>query len=200
MLHFHLLLDCLIADINNTSISEINIVYACILFKCHGKEKTSDRSYRAITTCPVVAKALDLYIRDMHIHSWYQNQATNQFQGEGSSQLAAVLLTETIQHYLFTLKQTFYVLFLDAQSVVDVVFSELLVKNLFFCNISGHSLLYLNNRFQNIETFIDWQGHLMGPINDQYGLEQGGVSSLDHYKIYGKDSSTQPMNLSLEFH
>jgi hypothetical protein len=155
-LHFHLLLNCLVADVNNTSIAEINIVYACILFKGHGKEKTSDRSYRTISTCPVVAKALDLHIRDSNIISWNQNQASTQYQGEGSShELAAVLLTETIQHSLYTLKLPVFVLYLDAQSAFDVVLSELLVRNLFNCNTSGHSLLYLNNRFQNRQTFID---------------------------------------------
>ena len=153
-----------------------------------GKDKTSDRSYRTISTCPVVAKALDLYIRDLNINSWNQNQAETQFQGEGSShELAAVLLTEAIQHSLYTLKQPCYILFLDAQSAFDVVLTELLVRNLFNCNTSGHSLLYLNNRFENRQTCIDWDGHLMGPVHDQRGLEQGGVSSSDFYKIYGKE-------------
>ena len=68
--HFHLLLSCLLNDVNNTDIEEINTVYACILFKGHNKDKTSDRSYRTISSCPVIAKALDLYIRDLHIESW----------------------------------------------------------------------------------------------------------------------------------
>ena len=42
--HFHLLLNSLLADVNNTAIIEVNVVYACILFKGHGKMKTSDRS------------------------------------------------------------------------------------------------------------------------------------------------------------
>ena len=95
--HFHLLLSSLLIDVDNTSIEEVNIVYACVLFKGHGKEKTLDRSYRTISTCPIVAKALDLYIRDLNIINWNQVQAETQFQGEGSShELAAVLLTESI--------------------------------------------------------------------------------------------------------
>ena len=38
--HFFLLLNCLISDINLTTIEEVNVVYACILFKGHGKDKT----------------------------------------------------------------------------------------------------------------------------------------------------------------
>ena len=81
--HFYLLLNHLISDVNNTDISEVNSAYACILFKGHGKEKSSDKSYRTISTCPVVAKALDLYIRDMNIVSWNDDKADTQLQGEG---------------------------------------------------------------------------------------------------------------------
>ena len=186
--HFHLLLNSLLSNVNNTTISEINVVYACILFKGHGKLKTSDRSYRTISTCPMVAKALDLYIRDLNIDSWNRDQAATQFQGEGSShELCSLLLTETIQHSLFTLKQPVFTLYLDAESAFDVVLSELLVKNLFHCNTVGHALLYLNNRFQNRQTYVDWCGQIMGPIDDQRGLEQGGVNSSDLYKIFSKE-------------
>ena len=133
--HFFLLLNCLLQDIHNTTIDEINSAYACILFKGHKKDKSSSRSYRTISTCPIVAKGLDLYIRDLHIKSWNSDQAETQFQGEGSSQdLAAVLLTESIEYSLHTLNQPVYILYLDAQSAFDVVQNELLVRNLFHCS------------------------------------------------------------------
>ena len=196
--HFHFLLNSLLHDVNNTSIEEVNTVYACILFKGHKKDKSSDRSYRTISTCPVVAKALDIYIRKLHIESWNNDQAETQFQGEGSShELAAVLLTETIQHSLYTLKQPVYLLYLDAQSAFDVVLRELMVRNLYYSNTNGHALLYINNRLGNRKTFIDWDGQLMGPIHDENGLEQGGVSSSDFYKIYGKEQLTTAQDSEL---
>ena len=199
--HFHLLLNCFLNDVNNTSITEINVVYVCILFKGHGKDKTSHRSYRTISTCPVIAKALDLYIRYLNITKWNLNQAETQLQGEGSShELAAVLLTETIQHSLYTLKEPLYCLYLDAESAFDVVLTKLLVRDLFNCNTSGHSLLYLNNRFKNRQTYVDWEGNLMGSIHDRHGLEQGGVSSSDLYKTFGKEqvSTTQKSKLGVK--
>ena len=42
--HFHFLLCLLIDNVNHTDITEIITVYACILFKGHGKDKNSDRS------------------------------------------------------------------------------------------------------------------------------------------------------------
>ena len=128
----------------------------------------------------MVAKGLDLYIRDLGILSWNENQAETQFQGEGSShELAAVLLTEAIQHSLFTLKKPIFILYLDAQSAFDVVLRELLIRNLYNCNTRGHSLLYINQRLGSRRTYIDWEGNLMGPIADEQGLEQGGDNSSD---------------------
>lgn len=186
--HFHLLLNTLASNVNSTTITEISTVYACILFKGHNKNRSSDKSYRTISTCPVVAKALDIFIRDTFIESWNKNQPETQFQGQGSSHdLAAVLLTETIQHSLYSLKQPLFVLYLDARSAFDVVLAELLVKNLFTINTTGHCLLYLNNRLMNRHTYIDWEGNLMGPICDEQGLEQGGVSASELYKIFSRE-------------
>lgn len=33
---------------------------------------------------------------------------------------------------------------------------------------------------------VEWDKHLMGPIDDQKGMEQGGPNSGDYYKIFGK--------------
>ena len=198
--HFHCLLNNLISDISNTTIKEVNSVYACILFKGHGKDRNIDKSYRTISTCPVVAKALDIHIRKQNINKWNQNQADTQFQGEGSShELAAVLLTEVIQHSIFSLKKPAFILYLDAMSAFDVVLKQLLIRNLFNSGTDGHSLMYLSNRIGNRRTFIDWEGNLMGPINDQCGLEQGGVASSDFYKIYGREqlSSAQQSKLGI---
>ena len=198
--HFHFLLNKLIANVSNTSVVEVNSVYACILFKAHGKDRNIDKSYRTISTCPVVAKALDIYVRRENITQWNQNKANTQFQGEGSShELAAVLLTEVIQHSLFSLKKPAYILYLDAMSAFDVALKEPLIRNLFNSGTEGHSLIYLNNRLENRQTFIDWEGNLMGPIMDECGLEQGGVSSSDFYKIYGREqlSTAQESKLGI---
>ena len=46
--------------------------------------------------------------------------------------------------------------------------------------------LYINNRLAYRQTIVDWDGILMGPIDDEVGLEQGGVNSGDVYKIFSK--------------
>ena len=99
-------------------------------------------------------------------------------QGEGRShELAALLLTESILHSVHTLKEPAYILYLDARSAFDVVLRELLIKNMYGIQPLNQSLLYLNNRLKFRKTFVDHGGCVMGPLNDEQGLEQGGVSS-----------------------
>ena len=76
---------------------------------------------------------------------------------------------------------------------------EPLIRNLFNSGTNGHSLMYLNNRLGNRPTIIDWEGNLMGPIMDECGLEQGGVSSSDFYKIYVREqlSTAQESKLGI---
>ena len=63
--HFKALLNCVISDVNNATLEELNMALGVILYKGHRKDKNSDRSYRNISTCPFTAKAVDLYLRDL---------------------------------------------------------------------------------------------------------------------------------------
>ena len=148
--HFYLLISNLIESINNCDITEINAAYACILFKGHRKDKCSDRSYRTISTCPVVAKALDTYVRSLCINMWNMHKPVCQFQGEDSShELAALLVTECIQYSIQHLKKPLFILYLDAKSAFDVVLKELLVKNLYHTGTRGELLLYTKSLVLN---------------------------------------------------
>ena len=186
--HFNFLLNSIIEDVNNASIEEMNSIHALLLHKGHGKSKTSDKSYRTISTCPVLSKALDLYIRDLHLHKWSAKQAPTQYQGAGSShELAALLITEVVQHSVFTLKEPLYLLFLDARSAFDVVVPQLLIRNLYLSGIDGNTAIFLDHRLNNRLTYIEWDKSLMGPVHDNHGLEQGGSNSSDFYKLYNND-------------
>ena len=59
-------MNCVISDVNNATIEELNTALGLILYKGHKKDKNSDRSYRTISTCPFIAKAIDLYLRDLY--------------------------------------------------------------------------------------------------------------------------------------
>ena len=98
LIHFNLLLNAFITNVNNSSIEELNSVYALLLYKGHNKDKSLDSSYRTISTCPLLAKGLDIYVRDLEIEKWNKVQAETQYQGEGSShELASLLSCSTFQ-------------------------------------------------------------------------------------------------------
>ena len=198
--HFNFLLNCIIDDVNNASIEELNSIYALLLHKGHGKPKTVSSAYRTISTCPLLSKAMDLYIRDLHIGKWNNQQAETQYQGEGSShELAALLVTEVVQHSLFSLKEPAYLLFLDAKSAYDTVKPERLIKNMYTAGMDGNTIVYMNQRLINRLTFLEWDKNLMGPIMDEHGLEQGGSNSSDLYKLYNNEllKTTQKSTLGI---
>ena len=186
--HFNFLMNQVISNINNSTAKELNTVYALLLHKAHGKSRTSDRSYRTISSCPVLAKALDMYIHELFTAQWNAAQAPMQYQGEGSSHmLASLLVTESVQQSLHHHHQPVFLLFLDARSAFDTVVISFLVRALYHTGMQGNSLNYIHNRLHNRITYCDWDKTLMGPIFDQQGLEQGGCNSSDLYKIYNNE-------------
>ena len=199
--HFHFLLSAIIKNVNLTSLDELSSVWACILYKGHGKDKQSDRSYRTISTCPFIAKALDTYIGSIYKEGWASAQATTQFSGKGSShELAALFLTEAILHSIHVLKLPLFLLLLDAKSAFDKVMRECAVRNAYLAGTTGHGLLYINSRLEHRKTFVEWDKVLMGPIKDLVGVEQGGVNSDKIYKLCNNPqlSSAQSSELGVD--
>ena len=182
--HFHFLLNIIIEEVNLSSLEELNTIWACILYKGHRKDKESDRSYRTISTCPLFAKALDLYVGELYYDGWAEAQAETQFQGAGSShELAGLLLTESINFSLFSLKQPVFILLLDAKSAFDLILRENIIVNAFKAGSCDQGLLYLDNRLRSRNTYCEWNKQLMGPIHDLLGVEQGGINSDKLYKL-----------------
>ena len=183
-IHFSHLLNAVISNVNLSSIDQLNSVWAMVLFKGHGKDRESDRSYRTISTCPVISKALDQYIGTLFESGWAQAQADNQFQGSGSShELAALLVTEVVQHSIFVQQKPVFLLLLDAQSAFDKILREICIRAAFLAGSEGEGIIFLDNRLKNRHTFVEWNKCVMGPIRDLLGLEQGGKLSDKMYKL-----------------
>ena len=201
--HFSFLMNLIIKNVNLFSLPELNSVWAMVLYKGHGKPKDSDRSYRTISTCPLLAKALDKYIGSLYESGWAAVQAETQFQGSGSShELAALLLTESIQFSMFSAKRPLYVIMLDAKSAFDKILMEFIIKNAFLAGSRGQGLLYLADRLSNRLTYVEWDKCLMGPIADLLGVEQGGCLSDRLYKLANNEqlSVAQHSQLGLAMH
>ena len=188
--HFHLMMNAFIENINNSDITELNTIYACVLYKGHQKDPENAKSYRTISTCPILAKALDLYLRELSLEDWRAQQADTQYSGENSShELACLLLTETILNSIHISKRPVYALFLDARAAFDRVFKEVLVRNLFLAGINDQKLTYFDNRLGHRQTYCEFDHKMMGPILDTRGLEQGGVSSSELHKLYNNEQA-----------
>ena len=199
--HFNCLLNGLLSDVNNASIEEMNLALGLIHHKGHGKPKTSDRSYRTISTCPFMAKAADLYLRDLFRSHWDSCQAETQYQGSGSShELAALLVTEVIQFSLNVARMPVFLLSLDAQSAFDRCLRQILTSQLYKAGINGTALHFINNRLTNRSTVYQWEGTMMGPAHDDTGFEQGGINSSEFYKLYNNNQlvSSQRSRLGID--
>ena len=145
---------------NLASLEELNTIWACILHKGHGKNRNSDRSYRTISTCPLLAKALDTYVGQLYGGGWAQVQASTQFQGSGSShELAALLLTECIQHSLYIEKQPVFALMLDAESAFDKVVRQCAVKNAYLAGTTDQGLIYFDSRLGSRKNILSGTSH-----------------------------------------
>ena len=188
LVHFNLILNAFIVKVTNTTIVELNKVLALLLYKGHKKDRTLDSSYRTISTCPLIAKGLDVYVRELAIDKWNRMQAPTQYQGEGSNhELAALLVTEAIQHSKYVTKDPIYLLFLDARSAFDRVHIPYLIRCLYRSGMEAQAVSYIENRLSNRVTFCEFDKAVVGPIHDELGLEQGGVSSSDLYKLYNNE-------------
>ena len=185
---FALLMNSIILNVENAKIKELNTTHGLILYKGGLKEKSSERSYRTISTCPIVAKALDLYLRDLYQEMWNKMTAPTQYQKQGSShELASLLLTETIQFSFYHSKKPVFLLVLDAQSAFDRCLKEVLCTKFYAAGICDNSVNVVMNRLANRSTIYEWDKTTMGPANDQTGFEQGGINSGDYYKLYNNE-------------
>ena len=189
--HHNTLMNGLIAEVNNGKIDELNVAHGNILFKGHKKERTSDRSYRTISTCPFLAKSVDCYLRDLYHDCWDSCQASTQYQGTGSShELASLLVTEVILYSLNVSNKPVFILALDAQSAFDRCLRQVLCSELYKAGVAESAILFMDNRLASRKTVYEWDGVKMGPAKDVTGFEQGGMNSSDFYKLYNNEQLT----------
>lgn len=118
-----------------------------------------------------------------------------------SHELGALLLTETISYSINESNHPVFCLFLDARSAFDLTIRELIIRRLHIIGTTGHRLLYLDNRLKSRKTFVEWNRRILGPILDELGFEQGGVSSGDLYTVYNNEQliAAQDSDLGVTF-
>ena len=119
-----------------------------------------------------LAKSVDCYFRDLYLDKWSDCQAATQYQGTGSShELASLLVTEVIQHSLYTANKPVFLLALDAQSAFDRCLRQILSCELYKAGVPGSAILFMDNRLASRQTDYEWDGVKMGPATDSTGFE-----------------------------
>ena len=64
--HFQGLLNILVKNVNLSTIEEFNAVWTVMLHMGGSKPRQLAQSWRCISTCPLVAKDMDLHIFNLH--------------------------------------------------------------------------------------------------------------------------------------
>ena len=188
IVHFVFLINSVISIINSSSMEEMNTIWANILHKGHGKDVELDRSWRTISCCPFLAKAMDTYLVELIDAGWSACQAPTQFQGNNSShELAAIAITEAVLHGIHVNNDPVFMLLLDALSAFNRVVIEHAVRCAYLAGTVDEGLLYLDNRLRSRRTFIEWESELLGPICDTMGVEQGGCASDRIYRLVNNE-------------
>ena len=196
--HFQFVLNEVLSDIEKSTVSELNTACGRILYKGHHKDKNIDKSYRTISTCPVLAKALDLHLRDLYQDKWNAVTAETQYQTLGSShELASLLVTEMIQYSLNVADSPIYLLILDAQSAFDRCLRQVLSTELFMTGMNEAAIKLVDNRLKSRCTVYHWDNEWIGPSRDITGFEQGGINSGDFYKLYNNEQLNRAQASSL---
>ena len=105
---------------------------------------------------------MDKYVGSLYESGCAAAQAETQFQGAGSShELGALLLTECVQFSLHSRRTPLFVIMLDAKSAFDKILKEFIVKNAFLAGSRGQGLVYIANKLENRQTFVEWEKTIM---------------------------------------
>ena len=115
-----------------------------------------------------------------------------------SHELACLLLTETINISVLSMKMPVYALFLDKMSAFDMARKEFILPAVFSAyGKADQSLSLIANRLSHRKTFLDNSNVILGPIEDQVGVEQGGVSSSELFLLQGSEEVITTQNSGL---
>ena len=101
---FKELLNLLIRNVALGNLLEINSVWSYMLYKDRSRPCDLGNSWRTISSCPLVSKAMDMYVITFHKPQWYASCAPTQYMKPSSShEVAAVFLTKVILHTVWHL-------------------------------------------------------------------------------------------------
>ena len=131
--HFQVLLNLLLSNVNISTLEEFNAVQTNMMHKGGSKPRHLAQSWRCISTCPLIAKAMDLHVYGLHRLEWEVAAAPTQFMRDRSS------------YELCALAFTF-----------DSSLKECVIREVFEAanKVPSQSILYIANRLAYRKTYL----------------------------------------------
>ena len=155
-------------------------------------KKGYDHSYmdnhRGITIPSVIVKLIESIIKEVEGSTLMENQNGLQFGfTKGLSPvMASLLVTEALAEAKHK-KQSLFVGSLDARKAFDVVVHSIMKFKLFQSGIKRTTWALIDNMYTDAKERIKWKGGYSRPYNVNQGVKQGGLCSVDYYKLYNND-------------
>jgi hypothetical protein len=154
------------------------------VFKKKGS-KLDARNYRGITVLPVIAKILELVLRNrLRIHiDQHQNPMQRGFTCGASPLFCALIIEEFIRETTGK-KCASLTAYLDAKTAFDVVDHNSLLRKLYHMGIGGGLWNILYSFYEDASSVVKWMGKASNEFTIEQGVRQGGILSADLYKVY----------------
>ena len=94
----------------------------------------------------------------------------------------SLIVEETIREYR-DLRKPIYIAFLDAKSAFDVDSHDSLLRKLFHVGVKGGSWSLIHSLHAEAESVVKWNGAYSEVFKVNQGVQQGGILSMDLYKL-----------------
>ncbi|KAK3098648.1 hypothetical protein FSP39_021572 [Pinctada imbricata] len=147
--------------------------------------KLDAKNYRGITVLPVIAKILELILRD-RLRNFINRHQNPQQRGFtcGASPLFCALIIEEFIRETTGKKCTSLTAYLDAKTAFDVVYHNSLLRKLYHMGIGGGLWNILCSFYEHASSVVKWMGNTSDEFIIEQGVRQGGILSADLYKVY----------------
>ena len=154
------------------------------IFKNKGTKQQAT-NYRGITVLPVIAKIIEVILKNRtqrHILET-QNKRQRGFTA-GSSPLNSALPIEEAYRESKDNKIDLQIVLLDAKAAFDTVIHSHMMRKAYLAGIEDKHWTLIKDLHENATSSIKWDGNISIPFDVKQGVRQGGILSADLYKLY----------------
>ena len=147
---------------------------------------TDVKNCRGITILPTLTKILETVLKET-VRPAVENHQNNLQRGftQNSSPINSSLILEELIREAKDLRKPLYIAFLDVKAAFDVVSHASLLRKLFYIGVEGPEWSLIHSMHVGAKSVVKWEGTTSDTLQIQQGVRQGGILSMDLYKLYG---------------